>query len=377
MRRTYLTIIAIVLLVSIFLGITIAVYGKENTVKLSSPEILQTNLMGEAGYSVFQLSDGSLILNSANQSCTFLTKLDVSYHVLWTKTIQIDQKPTVLPRLVPTHDGGYILGGIVNNMYVLVKTDSQGNLQWTKMLSSEAPINYFMSIIQTRDNGFAIAGFGEKAEDSEGWIWFAKTDSSGKLLWNETISGPLANCPSTIFQTSNGGYVLSDVSYSFDPNQAFFSLIKLNAIGNVLGNTTYGGKGYYFQPECNFAITTKDGGYLMAGYLWQKNAWLVKIDTQGNMEWNQTYGKTGSSITGALEIPNRGYLLVTISNQTDAGLMITDKTGKILWNTNIQGVTLPVGLEANFNSIINDKNRGYIMIGSKNQSVWLAKFDFK
>ncbi|HUK84517.1 MAG TPA: hypothetical protein VLU95_01505 [Candidatus Acidoferrum sp.] len=344
---------------------------------MSSPIEVRTNLTGEAGYSVFQLVDGSLILNTADQNCTYLIKIDSSNHLLWTKTIQIDQKTTVLSRLLPTSDGGYVLAGIVDNFYSLVKTNSLGNVQWTKMFSSGAPVNYFMSITQTNDGGFAIAGFGEKVEESEGWIWFAKTDSLGNMEWNETISGPNADCPSTIFQTSDGGYVLSDVSYSFVPNQAFFALIKMDANGKVLGKATYGGEGYYFQPECNIAITTKDGGYLMAGYLWQKSAWILKTDSQYNMQWNQTFGTDGSSVTAVLETQEGGFLLVNISNLKNAGLIMTDKLGNQLWNMTLPGVTLPVGLEANFNSIINVKDGGFIMIGSKNNSVWLAKLDYQ
>ena len=126
-------------------------------------------------------------------------KIDSSNHLLWTKPIQIDQKKTILPRFLPTLDGGYALAGIVDNLYAIVKTDSQGNIEWTKKFSSGAPINYFMSIIQTQDGGFAIAGFGEKVEEGLGWIWFAKTDASGNMEWNETLSGPFADCPSYHF----------------------------------------------------------------------------------------------------------------------------------------------------------------------------------
>ena len=178
-------------------------------------------------------------------------------------------------------------------------------------------------------------------------------------------------------QTPDGGYVLSDVSYSFVPNQALFMLIKMDAEGKVLGNTTYGGEGYYFQTECNCAIPTKDGGYLMAGYLWEKNAWIVKIDSEYNLQWNQTYGSKDSSITCAIETQNGDYLLMDISNLTHAGLIMTDRTGNELWSTTFPGVTLPLGLEANFNSIVHAKDGCYIVIGSKNQSVWLAKLNYQ
>jgi hypothetical protein len=187
----------------------------------------------------------------------------------------------------------------------------------------------------------------------------------------------VAACPSTIIQTPDGGYIISDVSYSFAPNQGFFTLIKMNATGDVLWSKNYGGEGYYFQPECNLAIATKDGGYLMVGYLWDKCAWVVKTDAEGNMQWNQTYGAKDNSITCALETQSGGYMLLAISNLTDVGLIMIDKAGNELWNMTFPGVTLPWGLESNYNSLIPAKDGGYIVVGSKNQSVWLAKLNYQ
>lgn len=373
----WLAVLIVLLLISALSGIAAASSGKEGSPALSPPVALQSNLPGKVGYCVFQLADGSLVLNTANQSCTFLVKLGISNTLEWTKTIQINQQNTVLPRLLPTSDGGYILAGIVDNTYALIKTDSQGNIEWTKMYSSGAPINFFMSIIQTRDGGFAFAGFGEKVPEGLGWIWFVKTDSAGNLAWNETISGPGADCPSSIIQTSNGGYVLSDTSYSFGPNQGSFALIKIGANGNVVGNTTYGGEGYFLQAECNFAASAKDGGYIIGGFLWEEGAWVVKTDDEGNIQWNQTYGDRGSSISGVLETQSGDYLLTYIYNLKDVGLIMTDDAGNELWNMTLPGVTLAVPLEANFNTVISAKGGGYIMIGSKNQSVWLVKLDYQ
>ncbi len=72
--------------------------------------------------------------------------------------------------------------------------------------------------------------------------------------------------PQKLSKLTLTGYVLSDTSYSFVPDQAFFRIISLDTEGNVLGNYSYGGYGYYYQPECNGAIATDDGGYLLFGY---------------------------------------------------------------------------------------------------------------
>jgi hypothetical protein len=362
------------ILVLVFITLSIVWLSFTDLSPLTSPARISAELPGTVGYSVYQLSDGSLILNTTNQTCTFLIKLDSQNQLLWERPIQTNTVNTTLPRLLPTADGGFVLAGIINNLYIIVKTDSQGNINWTKALNSGAPINYFMSIIQTSDNGFAIAGFGEPVEDGLGWIWLAKTDASGIVEWTKNISGPLADCPSSIFQTSDGGYVLSDVSYSFEPNHAFFRLITTDPNGNVLNFKVFGGYDYYYQPECNLAIMTKDGGYLMAGYLWEKSAWIVKTDAQGDQMWNQTYGAKHSSITSAVETPN-GYLLLSISNLTDVGLILTDTRGNQVWTTSFPNVRLPVGLEANFNSLIQTKDKGYLVVGSKDNSVWLAKLN--
>ena len=70
----------------------------------------------------------------------------------------------------------------------------------------------------------------------------------------------------------------------------------------------------------------------MAGYLWDESAWIVKTDGHDVMQWNQTYGVKGSSITGVVETQVGVYLLGSISNLKDAGLIMTDKVGVELWN---------------------------------------------
>ena len=153
-------IVLTAIFVLLFLALSVAWLAFANSAPITLPIELQKNLQGEFGYSVYQLADGSLVLNTSNQTCTFLVKINSSNQVLWSKPILIDPANTTLPRLRPTADGGFILAGIVDNLYTVVKTDSDGNVTWTKTFSSGAPINYFQSIIQTNDRGFAFA-----------WLW--------------------------------------------------------------------------------------------------------------------------------------------------------------------------------------------------------------
>jgi hypothetical protein len=338
---------------------------------LAEPVRMSSELPGAIGYSVYRLDDGNLVLNSSNESGTYLTKLNTRNQIVWTQLIHAGQEP--LMRLATLRDGGFLLGGIVSNLYVLVRTNSEGEVEWTGSFDSGAPVNYLMDIAEAGDGGYVMAGFGEPEIDGLGWLWFSKIGVDGDLLWSRSINGPANDCPSHIITNSDGGYVLSDTAYSFTPDQAFFRLIHLDADGIVLRNSSYGGYDYYYQPECNSAIETGDGGHLLLGYLWVKSAWVVKTDKEGVMLWNQTYGKSRDAITAALETPH-GYLLQEYIDGNGSGLILTDKLGNMVWNTTWTDVSMPVGMEANFHSLI-EAQGGYIMVASKDNAVWLVELN--
>jgi len=127
-RATQILLAALVLalLILSFVLMTFANAGTQNFSELSLPVELNTALPGDTGYNVYQLADGSLILNSANQTGTYLTKLDQNNQILWTQKIHIGSE--ALTRMIVLNEGGFLLAGIVNNLYVLAKTDSEGNV---------------------------------------------------------------------------------------------------------------------------------------------------------------------------------------------------------------------------------------------------------
>jgi hypothetical protein len=324
------------------------------------------------GYSIYQLPDGGFVFNVANGSATIIITTDNSGNVVSSKAIQINGEPTLLPYFVLTSDGGYALAGMRGDNYALAKADSSGNLVWTQTYNSDAPITYLRSVIQTSDGGFALAGFRQESDEGEGEIWFAKTDSAGSLIWNETLKGPIADCPSQIIQEPDGGYMLSDVSFSLVPNQAYFRLIRTDADGRVLWNQTYGDLDKYRVPECNAAIPTNDGGYLIGGFLAGRNVWVVKTDANGNMEWNQTYGEANDSVICVQQTSDDGYFFAAIKNFTNGWVMKTDDLGNQLWNRSFTGVTFADGLEANYNNVIQAKDGSFLVLGTKDGNAWLA-----
>lgn len=165
-----------------------------------------------------------------------------------------------------TSDGGYIITGSremnTRSDYnvLLIKTDKEGNRQWEKILegSSEEGAN---SIIDIKD-GYILLGwtlsYGAGAKD----IWLIKTDKNGEKLWSRTFGGKSNEEAYDFRQTSDNGYILAGCTNSFGNGDFDAWLIKTDANGNIQWNKTFGGKG----TDCATSVQqTLDGGYIIAG----------------------------------------------------------------------------------------------------------------
>jgi hypothetical protein len=204
------------------------------------------------------------------------------------------------------------------------------------------------SLVATSDGGYAIAGI----TDSVGDVWgdygvlLVKTDSSGNMEWNRTYgkfhstlmeAPPVQACSCSLVATSDGGYAIAGETFNFGSGDTDAWLVKTDASGNMEWNQTYGGAGgrYAFS-----LVQTSDGGYAIAGLTESfgagpYNYWLVKTDAFGYMEWNQTYGGVGFAYAFSLvQISDGGYALAGSTESFGAGgkdfwLMKTDETGYV------------------------------------------------
>jgi hypothetical protein len=148
------------------------------------------------------------------------------------------------------------------------------------------------SIMQTGDGGYVICGYTTSYGAGNIDAWLIKTDIDGNEQWNQTYGGGEIDSGESVQQTSDGGYIIGGLTHSFDVGNHDFWLIKTDANGNEQWNQTYGGG---LGESGGLAQVTNDDGYVIVGATFSygagsSDAWLVKTDTSGNEQWNQTYG---------------------------------------------------------------------------------------
>ena len=317
--------------------------------------------------SVTQTSDDSYIIAGSTESrrtafCydIWIVKTDSSGNKDWSKTFGGDNNEHAYS-VIQTSDGGYAIAGMTEPKFFrngtfefggdediwLVKLDSSGNKEWDKMYSGAKWDNGY-SAVQTSDGGYAIAG-----------NRLIKTDSSGNEEWNKTYGGVAYS----IVQTSDGGYVLAG-SFSDD-----FWLMKMDSFGNEEWNKTYGGIG----SECAWEmIQTSDGGYALAGLTdpmfygnGSRDFWIVKTDSFGNGEWNRSYGNSNweEEARSVFQTYDGGYMLAGetktwVYGETNAWLVKIDSHGNEEWNETYGGPD-----EDWAHSVIQTSDGGYVFAG--------------
>ena len=268
-------------------------------------------------------SDAIPLGNHHGNYDVYVVKTTSTGIVEWQKTIG-GSNYDVGTSVFQTTDNGYIISGytssndgdIISNFgffdCLVIKLDALGNIQWNKTYGGSG-FDSALDLVQTSDGGYVIAGNSGSSDghvtqnlgDSD--IWIVKIDALGTIVWEKSIGGSANDLITAISKTSDDGYLLVGHTFSNDgditQNQGSCEawLLKLNSAGAIEWQKTYGGsEGDYLYD----IKQTQEGGYITCGQTESANgnlstnygasdAWIMKLSSLGEIEWSKTYG--GSS----------------------------------------------------------------------------------
>ena len=256
----------------------------------------------------------------------------------------------------PTSDGGYVIAGTTdsnNNGDVsgnhgekdawIVKTNSSGVIEWAKCYGGSS-IEYANSIIQTSDGGFVFVGSTGSSDfdvigihsDLYADAWIVKLNSNGEIEWRNCFGGTHNDTYEQVIQTEDNGYIAVGNTLSSDGDitgkhgSKDIIAVKYSSSGAVQWKKCLGGN----YDDTAFSVhQTNDNGCILAGdtnstadgdvtglHGTSYDAWVVKLDADGNIAWKKCYG--GSSHERAYRIwqtSDSGYIMAgqTKSNDED------------------------------------------------------------
>ncbi len=279
-----------------------------------------------------------------------------------------------------TSDDGFILAGYTrsfgagNDDVYLVKTDKNGDTTWTRtyggLYNDRAE-----DVKQTSDNGYIITGRTESYGNGKHDIYVIKTDAIGDTLWTKTIGGSEEDYGYSV-QIIPTGYIIAGITKSKGAGEWDMYLIKMNTDGSVVWDKTYGTS----DPEIAYHVeVTNDNGFIMCGhqdfksegdYYDRSNAYIVKTDANGIQSWSHTTsGGWLYNFRDIKELDEGGYICA--GSDEMAGIIYKiDSDGSKIWHKGF--LTVDFGYEF-FSVIIDDTS--YVFAGSiYDQTYWKANF---
>ncbi len=204
-------------------------------------------------------------------------------------------------------------------------------------------------------------------------------------VWSHTYGGLDDDTAVAVIQTTDDGYAVLGTTYSFGAGMADFWLVKVDQNGNMQWNQTYGGSE---QDLAAALIQTSDGGYALAGSTASYGAgsrdfWLVKTDENGNQEWAKTFG--GKNVDEAIAVAQTddgGYAVAGYTSSYGEGLydywlVKTYEDGTKDWSKTYGGAE-----DDKANDMIKTEDGGYALVGTStsvndgsNWDIWAVKTD--
>lgn len=367
--------------------------------------------LSEGAYNLDATSDGGLIAAGYTYSGVsgiktdgeygagdyWVVKTDAAGNIEWQKTYGgsgYDQLETV----AQTADGGYIIGGYSTSNISGIKTennnagsidiwilklDATGNIIWQNTIGGSAS-DYLGSVDITADGGYIVGAYsysdisGDKTENHIGDAdyWILKLNAAGNIVWQNTIGGTAADYCFRARELSAGGFIVSGSSasqISGDKSEGTVGpgsvtdiwVLKLDNIGNIVWQNTIGGNGVETAFELE---VTADGGAIIGTYTLSMASgdksennisgapttydyWVVKVNSSGIVEWENTIGGTGDDYCHGLTQTNDGGFAVSgystspasgdktenMFGVADYWVVKLDSLGNILWDKNIGG----------------------------------------
>ncbi len=203
------------------------------------------------------------------------------FEILWEKAYG-GVKNEMPQAVVPTKKGVLIVGSKQpENRFdfdlMLMEINGEGEVVWEKTIGGEGMENGFDALV-LGDGEILVLGQGDVGGKKSDILLF-KFDKERELLWKKNYGGIMSEFPESLILDKNGNILITGTRQLLNPESKEITnafVMKLDREGNEIWTRDYSSSGFDSLEESKFMneegegsntiIQTKDGGYLIGGY---------------------------------------------------------------------------------------------------------------
>ena len=252
------------------------------------------------------------------------------------------------PQVVRQIPDGYIMAGVFQNPpvletpdTVLMKVDANGVLQWQHAYGTGG-YDGLSDVRFTSDGGYVAAGDASQVPVESGVIsriLLLKVDALGNQQWLQLLGDDTSSSASSVLELAGGGYLL--LTSAISDGKIVASLLTTDAEGNAVDQRRYGAPVHIVGRS----MVAVDDGVVICGAAYANisrpfDAFLMKVDAGGNLVWYRQFGAAEFYEDALCLAQDRdgGFALAgttdgTTAGNVDAYLVKTDADGVLQWAT--------------------------------------------
>jgi hypothetical protein len=297
-----------------------------------------------------KVPDGFLVAGSStsfiqNQTVACAACLRANGDALWNFTFTMNAGAEF--RSISVASDGFLL---VGNSFLdsgcseglVVKLDNQGKLLWNVTLRAVEGLNKLFSAEKDGEDLITTGLVQPENSSCSSQGWIAKLDAKGIVIWSRTFGYTSETATRAVTITQDKCYIAVGYVNSEGEDKYDFLVLKLDAEGNMLWNKTFGGS----QSDKAYAITSSGNKCVVVGDTRSKgagdsDAWAIAVDLEGNLLWDTVFGGSNfDSPTCVLCLPNGGFLVAgtTFSfgnGMRDFWIFKLSDSGEVMWSCTV------------------------------------------
>lgn len=272
---------------------------------------------------------------------------------------------------------------IILNIGLLLNLNSsdQKIRTWARTFGSEGE-DLVNTVTKGKGDGFILAGRRKPQKGENPDIVVRKINENGKLYWKKIYGDHQFQQQGPITRAHGEGYIIAGGTTTSEGDRDIW-LLKINNQGSIQWEKTFGGSGFEAAYDINQAA---DGDYLIAGETNSKgpdksNMWLIKVDNKGDLQWDHVFGGDDKDDAYAVtQTSDRNYLLAGETKsygngQQDAWILKTNQKGEVQWRK-----TFGAERRDYASDITKSASNNFVITGALQESgknIWAVKINTK